>query len=224
MTSGTVSIDVIGCQRALALAATAPSRWLHPLELTRWRGLRSPARSQQWLAGRWWLKHLLLKRSNLGVSPRDLLIVSHDEKRNLGIAPQAYLAGERLPMALSLSHCDGYVAAAIDAGQPGNCGIDVVDAATTNPTALRTWFTDNELPGDEEEDASQYPGVWAAKEAAFKTLVGEPFRPGKIILRPTAASLWQWTYRQADKVVTGSVELQKHTHFMLAIAHRHIAC
>lgn len=223
MTSAPTSIDVIRCQQALAMATPNQARWLHPLELARWQRLRSPMRRQQWLAGRWWLKYLLLKRWNLGAAPRDLLIVSHDA-RNLGVAPQVYVDGARLPVAMSLSHCDEYVAVAINTGQPGSCGIDVVAATATNASALRPWFVAEEIPADSDEYSSQLHVAWAAKEAAFKTLAGEPFRPGKIILRPAANSLWQWTYRQADKVVTGNVELQQHAHFILAIAHRHVPC
>ena len=223
MTSNTMSIDVIRCEQALAMAGATQSRWLHPLELARWQRLRSPLRRRHWLAGRWWLKHLLLKRWNLGIAPRDLLIVSHDAQ-NLGIAPQAYAAGKRLSMALSLSHCDGYVAVAIDAGQPGSCGIDVIDTTTTNLNALKAWITDEEVPGGRDNNASQLPIAWAAKEAAFKTLVGEPFRPARIVLRPATASPWQWMYRRADTVITGEVELQQHSRFVLAIAHRHVPC
>lgn len=223
MTSATTSIDVIRCQQALAMAAPNQARWLHPLELARWQRLRSPMRRQQWLAGRWWLKYLLLKRWNLGIAPRDLLIVSHDA-RNLGIAPQAYVAGERLPVAMSLSHCEEYVAVALNTEQPGSCGIDVVATTAPNASALQTWIAAEEMPGHCDQDSSPLHIAWAAKEAAFKTLAGEPFRPGKIRLRPTSHALWQWTYRQADKVVTGNVELQQHAHFILAIAHRHIPC
>lgn len=223
MISDTISIDVIGCQQALALASATQSRWIHPLESARWQQWRSPLRREQWLAGRWWLKHLILKRWNLEIAPRDLLIVSHDA-RNLGVAPQAYAAGKPLPVALSLSHSDEYVAVAMRTGPPGSCGIDVVGSKTANFAALRAWIADEEVPGGRADDASQLPVAWAAKEAAFKTLVGEPFRPGQIILRPAIASPWRWTYHQADKIVTGEVELRQHSHFVLAVAHRHVSC
>lgn len=220
MNSGRLSIGVIRCDQALALASATLSRWIHPLELARWQQLRSPVRQGQWLAGRWWLKRQVLERWNLGVAPSRLHILSHDA-HSLGMAPQAYVDNALLPLALSLSHCEGYIAAAIGPGAPGSCGIDVVDRQLTNAAALRAWITDEEVVGG---DPSQLPAAWAAKEAAFKTLAGEPFRPAKITLRPATYQAWQWSYRQADQVIEGDVELRQHSRFVLAIAQRRVPC
>lgn len=238
MNSAATTISVIRSEQALALALAAPMRWLHPLEYAGWRQIRSPLRRDQWLAGRWWLKRQLLQRWNLDVAPSGVRIVSRDAN-NLGVAPQAFLDDRPLAIALSLSHSEHFVAVAIGGSAPGRCGIDLVDPQQNGSESLRAWISEEDRRVARAGEHCSLVHAWAAKEAAFKTLVGEPFSPGRIALhfdgRRAAPSnrganslahdyYGAWSYRRGEEHIQGTVELREHTRFVLAVAYRHSPC
>lgn len=88
------------------LNGVAPTGLLHPDEVAHYTSLAVPKRRHDWLLGRWTAKHLIqaaLERS-IRVKPAlNELVIKNDADG----APYA-MYGDRLPLSLSISHCDGH--------------------------------------------------------------------------------------------------------------------
>lgn len=216
------AVHVTRLAHARGLAHRAGRTWLHPAEIAELQQLAAPRRRESWLAGRYCLKRQIIACRNLRVPPSELKIVSRTA-RNLGATPVAWLHGEPLSLPLSLSHSEQFVAVAIGHSS-GRVGIDLIDLDRPDSEALsrslKYWFSREELESYGEADDEALRVAWCAKEAAFKTLAGEPFQPQNIRLGRQSAEEWAWTYDQGPSKVSGRVVLQRHPRFVLAIAQR----
>lgn len=106
-------------------------------------------------------------------------ILAADSSRSTS-SPVVYFDGEQLPVSISLSHLDGWVAAGLASNQVAGIGVDLVRVQPPARGFLRLWFTESERSAI---DASAQPDVdiariWSAKEATYKCLGrGQSFRP-----------------------------------------------
>lgn len=119
-----------------------------------------------------------------------------------------------LPVAVSLAHDDGLVAAA--AADHCNVGVDVI-AIESRSSGLDHW-----LDADERrwEKRAGIPGlVWAAKESAYKAArLDTPFRPREITVAPQGGDGFRFTWPYRWHVVTGSGRWLVEEGFLVAVA------
>jgi len=179
-----------------------------------------PKRHNDFLRGRW-IGKKLLGSVVPGAGLHDLRILPDDR----GV-PCPFCADRPLAYSLSLSHTDGFAAAAI-APLPGLVGIDVERPIAEPSLVAQDYFTDRERSflnpaGDGANRVATV--IWSAKEAASKAL-GEGLRlsllamevgdPGSLepsrwhLLRMSIAghpplSLWSW-HEQGAVVTVASV-------------------
>lgn len=175
-----------------------------------------PKRHNDFLRGRWIGKKLLGSVAP-GAGLRDLLILPDDR----GV-PCPFDAHGALPWSLSLSHTEGFAAAAITP-LPGLVGIDVERPIPEPSLVAQDYFTDRErsflVPAGDR--ASRVAAViWSAKEAASKAL-GEGLRLSLLAMEvsdagPLEPSSWHplrmsisghpplslWSWHEQGAVVT----------------------
>jgi 4'-phosphopantetheinyl transferase len=146
-----------------AVAAIA-SRVLHAVELSYFQGLPSEKRRADFLLGRYAAKHALSRLTN-GLKPESI------EIRAGAFHQPVVFHDTGLPLAVSISHCRGIVAAlAHPATHPFGIDTEVVDAAHLD--ALRGHVGMGELPEPPAglSEADRYTRVWTVKEALSKAL------------------------------------------------------
>ena len=182
--------------------------WLTPGERAVLAGLRIAKRRHDWLLGRWTAKHLVAAR--LGVAPDRLAIIAAGDG-----APEAWLDGVRLPLAVSISHSGALGLAAIRDGLA--VGADVELLAPRDPALVADFFTPREQAAVAGRDALVNL-VWSAKESALKALrVGlrEDARAAEVTGVAPPAETWAplavavraqrlpgWHRRAGDAVIT----------------------
>lgn len=162
--------------------------WLAPEERTRLDGLRAERRRRDWRLGRWAAKAVLATALADGPSedgaegdprgrpaadgrpsPERLAVLAADDG-----APEAFLDGTPLPLALSLTHRGGLAVAAVaPGGTLLGCDLELVE-----PRSER--FVDDYLTAAEaarvrsvgsDEDRDLLANLtWSAKESALKAL------------------------------------------------------
>jgi len=121
------------------------------------------------------------------------------DRRNLRIAsvspsgrPVLLVAGRATGMAVSISHVEGLVAAAV--GSTAGVGIDLVDPAEAG-RGLDFWFTPEELALEPDEGLLR-ARLWAAKEAAYKAAgLDEELRPRTVAIESLGLHAFTWTAR-----------------------------
>lgn len=121
------------------------------------------------------------------------------DRRDLRIAslppsgrPVLLVAGRATGMAVSLSHVEGLVAAAV--GSTAGVGIDLVDPAEAG-RGLDFWFTPEELALEPDEGLLR-ARLWAAKEAAYKAAgLDEELRPRTVAIESLGLHAFTWTAR-----------------------------
>ena len=135
----------------------------------------------------------------------DRLRASPAEVRIASLAPSGRpvvaVAGRVARLAVSLSHVEGLVAAAVAAS--GGVGIDLVDPAEAG-RGLDFWFTPEELALEPDEGLLR-ARLWAAKEAAYKAAgLDEELRPRTIAIESLGLHAFGWTARTRFVRVAGS--------------------
>ncbi|HEY1343216.1 MAG TPA: 4'-phosphopantetheinyl transferase superfamily protein [Bryobacteraceae bacterium] len=141
--------------------------WLTPYERARLDSLRFPKRRADWRLGRWTAKQVVAVCLELP-SPAAIEIRAAPSG-----APQAFVAGDRAQLAISISHRRGVAvcAAAPDAIALG-CDLELVEPRSDE-------FVADYLTVDEQALVAREPAVvnvlWSAKESALKAL-GEGLR------------------------------------------------
>jgi 4'-phosphopantetheinyl transferase len=155
---------------------------LGPAERARLAGLRFPRRRRDWLLGRLAAKRLLARVfASRGPLPPALLEVRPDARG----APWATLAeparafpgvtpGERLPVALAISHSRGRAlcAALSNAGARRRVGCDIEKLEPRSPGLVHDFFDEVEIAAWEASaDRDLFATtVWSAKESVLKAL------------------------------------------------------
>jgi phosphopantetheinyl transferase (holo-ACP synthase) len=121
------------------------------------------------------------------------------DRRDLRIAalapsgrPVLSVAGRVAGFAVSLSHVEGLVAAAVTS--TAGVGIDLVDPAEAG-RGLDFWFTPEELALEPDEGLLR-ARLWAAKEAAYKAAgLDEELRPRTVAIESLGLHAFTWTAR-----------------------------
>jgi len=123
--------------------------------------------------------------------------VLHRDRRDLRIAslppsgrPVLLAAGRAARIAVSLSHVEGLVAAAV--APTAGIGVDLVDPAEAG-RGLDFWFTPEELALEPDEGLLR-ARLWAAKEAAYKAAgLDEELRPRTVTIESLGLHAFTWT-------------------------------
>ena len=157
------------CRVALATMEEVPADddWLGPRARARCAALRVGRRQRDWRLGRFAACRLLC--AELGLAPADrarVEVLSAPDG-----APEAWLDGRPLGLALSLSHRGGLAACALGPAGPG-LGVDLERIEPRSPAFVEEWFQPEEVrwiraAGDPALAANL---GWSAKESALKVL------------------------------------------------------
>jgi len=130
------------------------------------------------------------------------------DRRDLRIAglapsgrPVLLVGGRAAGLAVSLSHVEGLVAAAVAEGL--GVGIDLVDPADAG-RGLDFWFTPEELSLEPDEGLLR-ARLWAAKEAAYKAAgLDEELRPRTVAIESLGLHAFTWTARSGFTTAAGA--------------------
>ena len=154
-----------------------PVEWLSAAELKRFQSIRPAATARDWLAARWCVKRLIIDHVNSRLRMSDIHVESRDG-RDRGTRPRAYVTGRLQPWALTISHAEDLIAAAVMLENGGRIGVDVTSLGL-GESRLDFWLCDSERQWC---DRGVHPTIlWSLKEAFYKAINrGEPFRPRQI--------------------------------------------
>lgn len=150
----------------------APAGLLAPEERERYETFRVPKRRRDWLLGRWTAKQLArLHLAKRGSARRaDEIVVRAD----LNGSPYLALAGERLPLSLSISHAGAHSFCALTDRVGAAVGADIEMIEPRPRSLAEQFFAAEELaallarPQDERDLLITL--VWSAKEAFLKCI------------------------------------------------------
>ena len=140
--------------------------WLTPAEQVRLATFQLPWRRADWRLGRWAAKHAVA--AFLGASFEAVEIRPAADG-----APEALLAGDPAPAALSFSHRAGRAACAVaPAGTALGCDLELVEPRSA--AFVHDFFTPAERTLVEAAPPEDHPLlanlIWSAKESALKAL------------------------------------------------------
>ena len=147
-------------------------RWLAPAERARASAFRFPKRRNDWLLGRWTAKEAV--RSYLSLTGCEVPQHASLEIRSAPDgAPEAFLAGDPVGVALALSHCrDHGFCAVAPAGVALGCDLEAVEPR--EPPFIADYFNDSERERIMCAPAAEQPLLatllWGAKESVLKCL------------------------------------------------------
>ncbi len=211
---------------ATALPADA-AMLLSPAEAATYAALKVPKRRSDWLLGRFTAKQLVaahLEKTQGSAPALNEIVIAADADG----APFASLAGERLPVSLSISHSHATAfCALLETEWHESVGCDIEYIEPRDVSFLRDYFTDAEqaaaLAWPEPDAATTL--LWSAKEAVLKALreglridtrqvqialpaaLGDDWTPFSITLQAEVAERFPGTYagwarRHGDFVLT----------------------
>lgn len=194
------------------LAAEARAQglaWLTPAERERLRTITAPARQEAFLAGHWQARKRAAQR--LGLALHSIAWAVQARGR-----PQLQVAGEALPLHVSISHSDGWLAVAV-ADVP--VGIDLeLPRRPRDWRKLAAFVLTAEEGGDleahaERAQAALFRRLWALKEAhAKRSGQGLGVRAARErCARPTTAAsaeAWTWDVGEGALALAGVPGLQ----------------
>ncbi len=195
------------------------AQWLAESERAEAARIAHSARREQWLAGRWLAKRLVL-REVPKAQLVDVQILARDE-RGRGVRPQIVLAGRPLERTLSISHSDLGVLVALATRQDWSVGIDLADlrsgdaadraardsesSAAAHPSVAgfrRLWFTPSEQAWLTADPERRTATLWALKEAVYKACNrGESWEPRQVEIEPLAG--WRFAARYRGLPLVG---------------------
>lgn len=149
-----------------ACAADVPvgDAWLSAAERRVLAGLHVPARRADWRLGRWAVKQAVAEVHDVGTGYVEILAAPDG-------APEAWLDGGRMPLAISLSHRAGRALAVVAAGRtPVGCDLELVEPRSG--AFVREWLAPAEQVLLSSRDGLEHARLanlfWTAKEAAAK--------------------------------------------------------
>jgi 4'-phosphopantetheinyl transferase len=151
------------------------NEWLSEGELTALAGLRFPKRRADWRLGRWTAKRAIAAHLKLtGGLPSDHRGLAAIEIRPAPSgAPEAFVAGGRADLTLSLSHSDG-TAFCVLGSAGASLGCDVEKVVPHSAAFAADYFTTGEqdlVAGSPVDDRDiMLTLLWSAKESALKAL------------------------------------------------------
>jgi 4'-phosphopantetheinyl transferase len=146
----------------------ASDGWLSTRERQALAGMGIPKRRADWRAGRWAGKAVLAAWT--GAAVEELEIIASENG-----APEAFINGEPLPVALSLSHRGGRSLAVV-AGAGVAVGCDLEPIEPRSGAFVRTWLAPSERASVESAGPADggrlANAIWTSKEAAVKARRG----------------------------------------------------
>ncbi len=178
------SIGELGLETPCAVESAAAA-WLSVAEQEALARFRSGQRRRSWVAGRIATKRTLMRlRLVPPVDATEITIVSRDD-RGRGVVPTIRVAGRAQPTSLSISHTERGVLIAVSLDPTVRVGVDLALMDECGPGFRRLWFSEQERSAMRRSEGRFTPAVlWAAKEAAYKTLGDEDsFVPRQIEIR-----------------------------------------
>lgn len=145
--------------------------WLSISEDNFLQTLRFPKRRDEWLAGRWLAKNLLLQGSkSLSNAQMNEIAI----EKNADGSPFVNWKGTILPGSISISHRSGIIAAAWTSCPDFRIGIDLELVEPKAISFIEDYFTNTEietvLNQELEEQACISSLIWSAKEAVMKAM------------------------------------------------------
>ncbi len=150
---------------------------LSPEERIQASRFRASLRRQEFVAGRTMVRQAM---NDIRMIDGTVSILRQDAE-NATSRPLALVDGKPAGMNISITHCDGIVAAAAS-GPNCSVGIDLVKSGSVTSTLQATWMSPAERA---QISQSAFPDqtasmIWAAREAAFKACqLDEGFRPAE---------------------------------------------
>jgi 4'-phosphopantetheinyl transferase len=196
-------------------AGRPPARLLTRAESAQYRGYLSPRHRRDWLLGRWTAKRLIQAHimANDGFRPAlNSFTIEHEPSgapysTSHHPALQQKCDDGRMPLALSISHSNGYAFCALCDDKRGDVRLGA-DIELVEPRADD--FTQNFLTADEQASLNAAPSAlhdllvtatWSAKEAVLKTthlgLRADP-RTIQCILHPARPRHWTPFYIEIE--------------------------
>lgn len=155
-------------QWALTRASSLPAGddWLGPQERAVQAALRFPKRKAEWRLGRYTAKRLLSRLVDARPIHRIQIIAAEDG------APEAFVDGHPVDVALSITHRADLAACALVRGSGIGCDLEVIESRTSR--FVEDYFTAEEKRAVQKVEAllrDRYVAlVWSAKESALKVL------------------------------------------------------
>jgi 4'-phosphopantetheinyl transferase len=148
----------------------AGDEWLGPNEAVHLGGLRFPKRRADWRLGRWTAKCAVAEY--LGI-PNGEALCAVETRALPGGAPVVFLAERPAPVAISISHSDGFAICAVsEAGAALGCDLERIEPRTDAFAA--DYFTPPErelLAETSGPERERLPTLlWSAKESGLKVL------------------------------------------------------
>lgn len=156
--------------------------WLSAAELSRLDGMRIPKRRADWRLGRWTAKCAIaawLKQNGQSALRRGSdSLRSFEVRAQASGVPEPFVGGEKLALAMSLSHTSGLAMCAV-ARQPTLLGCDLEVVEPRSQAFVSDYFTADEQALIARASPQHNPLlstlIWSAKESALKAL-GEGLR------------------------------------------------
>jgi 4'-phosphopantetheinyl transferase len=148
------------------------ANWLSASERVRLATLRFPKRRTDWLLGRWTAKRAVAERLKLSRNLQDLADV--EIRAAADGAPEVFLAGQSAPVAISLSHREGFAVCAVaPEGTAVGCDLELIEPR--DEVFVADYFSAEER---DLVDLEKIPParsrlvtlIWSAKESALKAL------------------------------------------------------
>jgi len=194
--------------------------WLHPAELSQLQRIANRQIWRQSIGVRLAAKSLLLATPMFrGKVPQDLAIVT-PRRNGRSLPPRVEVDEAPQAVAISLSHTTRYVAAAVACSSRKFIGIDIVENSAAPDAWLVQWLSQAERALSASADGPSPSELWAAKEAAFKTLSpGTPFVPGALQIARAKGGSLTWRHENAP-AERGDVTLHCGPQCVIALARR----
>jgi 4'-phosphopantetheinyl transferase len=202
----------------------SPGGWLTTGELVELARLHDSGRRNQWLAGRRLAKRLIAELS--GERPADIQILTRNQ-RGLGVRPRITIQGRLLAWALSISHSDCAVLAAVAPRGALRLGVDLASAMPASERFVRTWFSAAERRWLEGQRSAGAQTLWAIKEAVYKAANdGEGWNPRQIEVLPLSTGQLRCVYRgrQLERLVIEICHFDDHVAAIACLATHVVAC
>jgi phosphopantetheinyl transferase (holo-ACP synthase) len=176
--------------------------WVGAAERAELLMLTDERRRNEWLAGRWVAKQLLIQ-AGMAEGPADIEICSRDVRRR-GSRPRIQVAGRPVGNTLSIAHTSKGTIAALAASEQQLVGVDLVDLADVAALFAkrrgrgfaRLWFTPLERCWIAMDRTRRTATLWGIKEAIYKACqLGEGWKPRDVVVWPRAGGGYRCQYR-----------------------------
>lgn len=157
-------------------------------ELAHWRNAQ---RREEWILARALARQVITEElgesSAIGIFSRD--------GQGRSVRPIVTIAGQQLPLSLSISHTRRAVLVAL-CGVDVSIGADLVPCAPLGNGLMDFWFDEQENRLAKNGGALEACRLWAAKEAVYKAAnENDPFAPRRISLARGPDGEFRSTYR-----------------------------